>query len=48
MNWLKTGGTEFSHVRLKNTEKANSVYDNILSLQPDDIADNVEYAVSYI
>lgn len=38
-------GTEFSQVRLKDDAKAKAVYDNIEALQPDDVADNVEYAV---
>lgn len=40
------GSTEFSNVRLGDDSKAASVYDNIVALHPDDVADNVLYAVS--
>ncbi len=39
------GNTEFSNVRLGD-EKAASVYENIVPLHPDDVADTVIYAVS--
>lgn len=39
------GGTEFSNVRLKDDSKAAAVYANIEALDPEDIADNVFYAV---
>ena len=38
--------TEFSNVRLKDDQKAKAVYDNIEALLPDDVADNVIYAVT--
>jgi NADP-dependent 3-hydroxy acid dehydrogenase YdfG len=38
--------TEFSNVRLKDDEKAKLVYDNIEALLPEDVADNVIYAVT--
>ena len=40
------GGTEFSNVRLGDDAKASAVYENIEALHPDDVADNVYYAVS--
>jgi 3-hydroxy acid dehydrogenase / malonic semialdehyde reductase len=40
------GETEFSNVRLRDDQKAAAVYENILALRPDDVADNVLYAVS--
>lgn len=39
------GNTEFSNLRLGN-EKAATVYENIVPLHPDDVADSVLYAVS--
>jgi 3-hydroxy acid dehydrogenase/malonic semialdehyde reductase len=39
-------GTEFSNVRLGDDSKASAVYENIAALHPDDVADNVLYAVS--
>jgi 3-hydroxy acid dehydrogenase / malonic semialdehyde reductase len=39
------GHTEFSNVRLGDDSKASAVYDNIEALHPDDVADNVFYAV---
>jgi len=39
-------GTEFSNVRLGDDAKAKAVYDNIEALNPDDVADMVEFAVS--
>jgi 3-hydroxy acid dehydrogenase/malonic semialdehyde reductase len=41
-------GTEFSNVRLGDDSKASAVYENIAALHPDDVADNVLYAVSKI
>lgn len=41
------GETEFSKVRLGSEEKAKEVYKGIEALKPDDIADNVIYAVSF-
>eukprot|EP01038_Epipyxis_sp_PR26KG_P014572 gene14572-19565_t len=38
--------TEFSNVRLKDDAKAVAVYDNIMALDPDDVADFVVYAAS--
>ena len=38
------GSTEFSNVRLGD-DKAAAVYENIVALHPDDVADNVLYAV---
>jgi 3-hydroxy acid dehydrogenase/malonic semialdehyde reductase len=38
-------GTEFSNVRLGDDSKASAVYENIAALHPDDVADNVLYAV---
>jgi 3-hydroxy acid dehydrogenase / malonic semialdehyde reductase len=40
------GNTEFSNVRLRDDNKAAAVYENIMALDPDDVADNVIYAVS--
>jgi 3-hydroxy acid dehydrogenase/malonic semialdehyde reductase len=40
------GETEFSNVRLRDDNKAAAVYENILALRPDDVADNVMYAVT--
>jgi 3-hydroxy acid dehydrogenase/malonic semialdehyde reductase len=40
------GETEFSNVRLRDDSKAAAVYADILALRPDDVADNVIYAVS--
>ncbi len=40
------GETEFSNVRLRDNDKAAAVYQNIMALRPDDVADNVMYAVS--
>ncbi len=42
------GNTEFSNVRLKDDEKAKQVYENILALNPEDVADNVIYAVIHL
>ena len=39
------GSTEFSNVRLGD-DKAAAVYDNIVALHPNDVADNVLYAVN--
>jgi 3-hydroxy acid dehydrogenase/malonic semialdehyde reductase len=39
-------GTEFSNVRLRDDNKASAVYENIEALKPDDVADNVLYAVT--
>ena len=39
-------GTEFSNVRLKDDAKAKSMYDNIMALNPEDVADNVIYAAT--
>jgi len=41
------GETEFSNVRLGADDKAKAVYENIVPLHPNDVADNVLYAVSY-
>lgn len=38
--------TEFSNVRLGDDKKAAAVYDNIAALVPDDVSDNVIYAVT--
>jgi len=38
--------TEFSNVRLKDDDKAKSVYANIEALNPEDVADNVMYAAT--
>ena len=40
------GETEFSNVRLGADDKAKAVYENIVPLHPNDVADNVLYAVS--
>ena len=40
--------TEFSNVRLKDDNKAAAVYDSIMALQPEDVADNVIYAVHLV
>ena len=41
------GSTEFSNVRFKNDdERAASVYEHIMALAPEDIADNVIYAAT--
>lgn len=40
------GNTEFSNVRLKDDNKAALVYQNMAVMDPDDIADNVLYAVT--
>lgn len=42
------GETEFSNVRLRDDQKAAAVYADILALRPDDVADNVIYAVRKI
>jgi len=39
------GNTEFSNVRLGDDVKARAVYDSIRALDPEDVADNVIYAV---
>jgi NADP-dependent 3-hydroxy acid dehydrogenase YdfG len=39
------GSTEFSNVRLQDDVKAAAVYENMMVLQPEDVADNVIYAV---
>lgn len=39
------GETEFSNVRLGSDDKAAAVYQGIMALRPDDVADNVLYAV---
>lgn len=39
------GETEFSNVRLRDDTKAAAVYEGIMALKPDDVADNVLYAV---
>lgn len=40
------GNTEFSNVRLGSDEAASAVYDNIVPLDPVDVADNVLYALT--
>ncbi len=40
------GGTEFSNVRFGDDAKAAALYDGIEALAPEDVADNVLYAVS--
>ena len=42
------GSTEFSNVRLGDAAKAKLVYENIAALHPNDVADNVIYAVSVV
>jgi 3-hydroxy acid dehydrogenase/malonic semialdehyde reductase len=42
------GGTEFSNIRLGDDSKAKSVYDNLAALDPEDVADNIIYAVCLI
>jgi 3-hydroxy acid dehydrogenase / malonic semialdehyde reductase len=39
-------GTEFSNVRLSDDQKAALVYKDIQALRPEDVADNIIYAVS--
>jgi 3-hydroxy acid dehydrogenase/malonic semialdehyde reductase len=38
--------TEFSEVRLKDKEAAKKVYDGLIPLTPDDIADTVDFILS--
>ena len=40
------GNTEFSNVRLGSDEAAAAVYDNVVPLTPEDVADNVHYAAT--
>lgn len=40
------GNTEFSSVRLGSEEKAAAVYDNIVALNPDDVADCIVFAAT--
>eukprot|EP00598_Pedospumella_elongata_P000814 CAMPEP_0184973158 /NCGR_PEP_ID=MMETSP1098-20130426/5045_1 /TAXON_ID=89044 /ORGANISM="Spumella elongata, Strain CCAP 955/1" /LENGTH=284 /DNA_ID=CAMNT_0027495591 /DNA_START=90 /DNA_END=944 /DNA_ORIENTATION=+ len=40
------GETEFSNVRLGADDKAKAVYENIVPLHPNDVADNVLYAAT--
>lgn len=40
------GNTEFSNVRLGSDEKAAAVYQDIIALSPEDVADNVHYAAT--
>ena len=40
------GNTEFSNVRFGDDSKAATVYQDIVALHPDDVADDVVYAAS--
>lgn len=40
------GATEFSNVRLKDDAKAAAMYENILHLRPEDVAEDVYYAAT--
>ena len=40
------GSTEFSNVRFKDDQKAAAVYEDIVALAPEDVADNVVYAAT--